>query len=238
MIKKNSLILFAFMLFLFSCKQSDDALQISSNKTVDVVSENVILYDSLQIKIQSDIAAKNLTFCPGNDSIYNLIASSAQSNKSHGLLKASASIASTPSSGGPYTCTGYTSKTYLNSYKCMFTTISAGLQARGLQAYVTYIADVYLYKNRVTIPHTATIAWPSTINMSNMGPKPSNNTLYNYDAVQVSAASDVDTYDLTTQVTEISHLATGQQITTAYIPLNVVNPSTFQFEYAWTIFSW
>lgn len=231
--RKNitTIISFALLLLASSCQQNDDALQISPNTFTKNVFGDVIPYDSLQSTIKNDIIAAHISFCTKNDSLYNLVIRGIKSQKA---LRVNASDASL---GGPYTVTGYTSKTYLNSHTVMFP-VSAALQARGLQPYVYYIADVYLYKYRVTVPHGATIVWQTTTNMSNMGQKPSNLSLYNYDAINVSLSNDGDVYDLTTQVTEVTHLATGQQITTAYIPINIVDPTTFQFKYAWALFSW
>ena len=105
---------------------------------------------------------------------------------------------------------------------------------------ITYVVNIYHYKKSLQIPKGASLipAPSSAMNVDNMGYIPGtygSDAIVGYKFDLASTNSTHDTYYAITEVREITHNVSGQQIAPAhdpvYIPGKITNPHNFVFKY-------
>jgi hypothetical protein len=109
----------------------------------------------------------------------------------------------------------------------------------------SYIVKTNQYKAVIKIPHGATLVLPPPSIMatySPMGNVPGTTNTVGYSAVSVSTDNSYDTYYLVTEIREITHNSSGQQIAAldnpVYIPCSAYTPSALAFKYQYDLINW
>lgn len=145
---------------------------------------------------------------------------------------------SSSTSSGVLKAVGYTNMTKQKTGKYMFRDLP---KTHPLQNYTYYPYTRYIFGNRVTIPHGATISIPTktfpTDYPTGWNPNDLSKAGYRYVAISESANGDV--YELQTVIDVIEYNVSGQQVGKYYVPFRVGNPATdMYFEYAWQMNDW
>ena len=145
---------------------------------------------------------------------------------------------SSSSSSGVIKAVGYTNQYKLSTGTCVFTNLPKN---HPLRNYIYYPYTRYIFGNRVTIPHGASISIPTGEFPSDYptGMYPDNLSKVGYRYVIISESSNGDVYELQTVIDVIEYNTAGQQVGTYYLPFRVGNPATdMYFEYAWQMNNW
>ncbi len=145
---------------------------------------------------------------------------------------------SSSSSSGVLKAVGYTNMTKQSTGKYMFRDLP---KTHPLQNYTYYPYTRYIFGNRVTIPHEATISIPTKTFPSDYptGWNPNDLSKAGYRYVIISESPNGDVYELQTIIDVIEYNVAGQRVGTYYVPFRVGNPATdMYFEYAWQMNDW